>query len=264
MKSLALMWRGAKKRGRPVTIPFQPLADIVEFHTGQLAVLAGGPGGGKSLLATNWVNRSTDNILYVALDDATSIRNRLSALALGRSARDFHSGDADYWFERLDAREKGNLFITEGVQTVESIEANIIASHEFWGEYPTLVIIDNLKDIHMEGSNQGETGFYTVIVPALKDLAAKYDVAILGLHHVLRRGGEKGKDYGDGTTPLNLTSLLFGGERDAALVLGVYQTYNRDGIYVQILKQRDGEADAKGFLKVRLDWNPDTGTLWSR
>lgn len=247
-----------------MTIPFPSLASKVELHTGQLLVVAGGAGGGKSLFATNFAYRSPDPILYIVQEDAASIRARMSGLALSRAARDLRPEDADYWAERLDDADKGTTIFAEGAHTPEMIEANIVAFTEYATEPPRLIILDNLRDTQVEGSNSQQNDFYAVLLPALKQMAWKYDVAFMLLHHVQKSDGGS-KDYGDGLTPLTMMSLLFGGERDAAHVWGVYGYKGHPAkLYLQILKQRDGQADPSGYDRVVFDWDQDRGIIYSR
>jgi hypothetical protein len=250
-------WQG---KGRQIDIPFLSVQDIVDFRTGDLAVLAGAPGAGKSLTALNWVWRSTDPILYLAQDSPRSVLKRLTALALGRKVSDIGEEDAAYWAEKVQGRRE-ELVVVTGAQTVEGVEARIEALTEWLMEPPKIVFVDNLFDLRVEGAGYMENAFYATVLPMLKQLAIEKDVGIVVMHHVTR-AGEHGKKHGMGTDPLRMTDLLFAGEREARHVWGVYRSWDNRKLNFQVLKQQDGRADASGNLRVGLTWQPEAGKLW--
>jgi hypothetical protein len=260
LQTLARALKGWAGKGRPIGIPFKGLADIVDFRTGDLAVLAGAPGGGKSLVALNWAWRSPDAILYLAQDSPRSVLKRLTALALHKRVHEIHEEDAEYWADRVRALGKRQeLVVATGAHSVADVESKINALTEWLMEPPTLVMIDNLFDMRSEGNSYMDTGFYADLLPSLKQLAIERDVGMVLLHHVTR-----GDEHGLGTEPLRMKDLLFAGEREARHVWGVYKENGNRAINMQVLKNQDGEADPGGNLKIRLDWTPEEGVLYSR
>lgn len=247
--------------GRKITIPFRQVDDKVDFRTGDLAVLAGAPGGGKSLTALNWAWRSPDPMLYLAQDSPRSVLRRLTALALNRRVGEIIEDEHEYWAEQVaNLHQREELILEVGAQSVDEIEQKIVALHEWLQEPPSVVFIDNLIDMKVEGTNHSENNFYAKVLPDLKQLAIKLDVGIVFLHHVIR-GGERGKKVGEGLAPLKLTDLLFAGEREVRHAWGVYRSpYDRDELNFQILKQQDGETG----IEIKLDWDRERGRLWSR
>ena len=264
MQTVGLALSGWEGKGRNIDIPFRQVAELVDYRTGDLAVLAGAPGGGKSLTALNWAWRSTDPILYLAQDSPRSVLKRLAALALNQKVGDIREEEAEYWSGKLMALgERDELVVATGAHTVDMIEAKIEALTEWLMMPPNLIVIDNLFDLKTEETNYTDNNFYGEVLPALKQLAINTDVGIMILHHVTR-SGDTGKKHGLGTERLKLTDLLFAGEREARHVWAVYQGYDGTSIKFQILKQQDGEADPHGYKQVSLDWEPEEGRLWSR
>ena len=81
MPSLARLWASRHLGGRPIEIPFRQLAELVSVRTGELVIIAGDAGGGKSTLALNWAWRTKDPVLYLALEDPEGVKDRLTAFA---------------------------------------------------------------------------------------------------------------------------------------------------------------------------------------
>ena len=235
------------------------MAELVDFRTGQIAVLAGAAGSGKSTFAANWAAKSTDPILYLAQEDPFSTYQVMTAVLTHSKRTDIYRKEVDYWSDKVRDRGREELIIQEGGQTVESIEARIIALTEWLMEPPPLIIVDSVFDLRSDAGGYMESAFYADVMPGLKALTLKYDTSFLLQHHVKREGKQA-----LGTEPLTMTSLMFGGEKEAAHVWGVYHREDKREMYIQVLKQRGGRADATGKLSVTLDWDAASGWLTSR
>ena len=252
-------WQG---RARQIEIPFTRWANLVDFRTGDIAVLAGAPGGGKSLTALNWAWRSHDPILYLVQDSPRSVYRRLTALATNMKVADIREEEAEHWGERIRG-VRPELIIGSGSHSVEMVEHKIIAMAEWLQETPRVVMIDNLIDMRSESGLHMDTAFYADILPKLKQVAIDYDVGMILLHHVKRHSDNAGKPSGAGDQKLQMTDLLFGGEREARHVWGVYRGWDDRNIKIQILKQQDGQARNDGSLEVELSWLPPEGRLYN-
>jgi len=258
MQTLTRALHGWVGRSRPIQIPFTRWQKLVDFRTGDIAVLAGAPGGGKSLTALNWAWRTPDSVLYLVQDSPRAVLRRLTALAVNQPVYDIREEDMDYWAQQVQERGvRDELVVSHGAHTVTDIRHKIIAMTEWLQEPPKLVVIDNLIDMKSDEAMHMDNNFYADILTNLKQLAIDTDVGILILHHVSRG------DAAEGTEPLSMTSLLFGGEREARHVWGVYRGGDDRRVFIQILKQQDGQADARGNLKVDLSWMPKEGRLYN-
>lgn len=198
----------------------------------------------------------TDPVLYLAQDSAPSVFTRVAALALGEDIAWVYDCLRDEQRKQkivLDLQDEyPNLFIHPGAVTVDEIEARLIALTEVLGEAPKMVVIDNLIDLIVPGYHHQEIGFYATAFNPLKQMAHKHNTMILALHHIRKE---------QPTQALKMTDLLFAGDREAEHVLGVYQSVTKDKLYIQVLKQRDGRADADGGFEVPLQWHPPLGSL---
>ena len=266
MKTIAHSLAGNDTVGDPIPIPFNKLDRILSLHTKELAIVAGAPGAGKSVLALNIAMAMTDLALYLAMDSAPSVHARSAALALGAEINWVYDvlRDDDAKQDLLHQLDglASNVLISAGAQSIPNIEARLIALTELYGAAPKLVIIDNLIDLIVEGHVHTDTGFYAAALNPLKQMAIKHNVCVMALHHVTRRGGEGGSNpHGLGTRALRMTDLLYSGEREAEHVIGVYHDVHKTKLHVQVLKQRDGDADPEGGLGTALRWHPPLGRL---
>lgn len=244
-------------------MPWPKLDRDLHLHTRELVVVGGAPGSGKSVWALNVALSLDMPVLYLAQDSAPSVYARIAALTLGVETqwvidqlRDSKESKQEVLDDLGDAHP--NLFIVDRPLTVDGIEARLEALTEVLGTAPPLVIVDNLNDLHVEGFNYTDTGFYAKALPELKSMSKKWNVCMMALHHVTRHGVES---HGLGTKKLRMIDMMYAGERDGEHVLGIYHASNKDRMNIQILKQRDGDADPEGGMEVSLLWHPKLGRL---
>jgi len=229
-------------------------------------MVAGAPGSGKSVFAINMALALDTPVLYLAQDSPGSVMARVAALALGTPIQYVIDELRDPEDKALLLEQLGDaypeLFIQSGAVTIEGIENRLEALTEVCGLAPPLVVIDNLMDTLVPGSHSEEMAFFATVLPQLKQMAIRHDVCMMALHHVTRSGGSYGQDkHGLGTMRLRMTDMRYSGEQVAEHVLGIYHNQQKDEMAVQILKQRDGDADPDGGMYVRLGWHPRFGKL---
>ena len=265
MKSIARSLAASATVGDPIPMPWPVLDRDLKLHTKELAIVAGAPGAGKSVFALNVAMAMQQPVLYVAQDSAPSVYARSAALALNMEIGDVYDPlrEPDTKQELVTelGRFRDDMFIHGGAVTVDEIENRIVALKEVLGEAPKLIILDNLIDLIVPGHVHTDAGFYAAALNPLKQLAIKHNTCMLALHHVTRRGSETSNPHGLGTRALKMTDLLYSGEREAEHVIGVFHNVDKSGMSIQILKQRDGDADPEGGLFVPLVWHPRMGRL---
>ncbi len=269
MKTIATALAANHVVGDRIRLPWDRLDRKLKLHTKELAIVAGAPGSGKSVFALNLAmsnELSEEPVLYLAQDSMPSVLTRIAALALSESIDTTQARlrnpetKPDVLSELQGVRP--NLFIQGGALTVEGIRMRMEALTEVYGKAPTLVIIDNLIDTEVPGFHHQEVGFYASILNELKQLALESNTCVMALHHVTKGG--KDSPHGLGTRAMKMTDLLYSGERESEHVIGVYHSTTQDRIFVQVLKQRDGEADPEGGVYVPLVWQPTMGRLERR
>jgi replicative DNA helicase len=241
------------------------------LHTRELVTVAGAPGAGKSVFATNFALRADFPVLYVAQDSAPSVLARLAALELGWEISEAFNAIREpdtrtEVIQSIEERVRPELVVQTGRQSVNELELRIKALTEWLGEAPPLVIIDNLIDMRVDGKDHTEQGFYAEALNGLKEVALQHNTCVMALHHVTRRGaGDSAKEaHGLGTRPLKMTDLWYSGERESEHVIGIYHSSTMHKLHIQLLKQRDGEADPNGGVTVTLPWSPRMGRMGNR
>lgn len=244
--------------GKRIHLPWRGLDRMVRLHTKELVIMGGAPGGGKSTLAVNLAMSLDIPTLYFAQDSPASVISRMAALAMDEETSKMQEWIASQ--DRLALSERvetirPTLVFNRGAVTTDRVRASALALREWLGEPPPLIILDNLIDMEMPGSNPSEIGFYATILPELKQMANELNICILVLHHVT-----KGMDHARGHDRMRLNDLLYAGDREARHVWGVYND-GLDTLKVQVLKQQDGPADADGYMEVSLRWYPKLGKL---
>lgn len=265
MKSIARSLQASATVGDPIPMPWPTLDSTLQLHTKELCIVAGAPGAGKSVFALNVAMAMNDPVLYVAQDSAPSVYARSAALALNGEIRwvydTLRDDDTKADLIREVAKHNPNMLIHGGALTVEGIEDRLIALKELYGSAPSLVILDNLIDLIVPGHVHTDAGFYAAALNPLKQMAIKHNVCMLALHHTTRRGSDTNNPHGLGTRALKMTDLLYSGERESEHVIGVFHDVNKTRLSIQVLKQRDGDADPEGSLQVPLIWHPTYGRL---
>jgi KaiC/GvpD/RAD55 family RecA-like ATPase len=243
------------------------MRDLIQLRTKELVVVGGAPGSGKSMIGVNLAMMINEPVLYIAQDTAPSVISRMAAIATGRDVKSIAKllhNDAlrDHLVGEV-SKVRDTLILHQGAVTLDMVDHLVDALTEWLGKAPPVVIIDNLIDLMVEGTNSAETAFYATALTHLKQLALNRDCAIILLHHVTRSSENREDRHGEGQSPLRLTNLLYAGEREARHVWGVYND-GMESLFLQVLKQQDGVADPSGGLRVRLGWHPQGALVFDR
>jgi hypothetical protein len=124
------------------------------------------------------------------------------------------------------------------------------------GDYPALIVVDNLMDIQTGGfeERQGQDA----VLSFLKQLATRTSAAVVVLCHVVATGWEvdgSGKrqqvDYASGKVPIPLSGLMNKIDKRPRLILTIYEM-DENGLGVCVVKNNNGRRDAEGKLQFRI------------
>jgi len=217
-------------------------SDGVRFRRGQVTMIAGQPNSGKSLLALFYALKSGVPTLYISADtDAYTTAIRASAVITGNQVNNveeaFSSGNG-YEFYRDELNTLKHLqFSFDPSPTLDDIDISIQAYGEAFGEYPHLIIIDNLMNVAALHDNEW-TGMRD-IAKAMHHVARKTDAAVFLLHHTSE--GEGRPEY-----PPSRKSIQGKISQLPEMILTVAMDHDTSEYRVACVKNRFAKNSASG------------------
>jgi predicted ATP-dependent serine protease len=233
--------------GEPLPAVWQEFVEHqVEFRQGQLAVIAAGPGGGKSVLAVNLVVRTGEPALYISADtDSFTTGLRVGALMSGdplpKVEAAMKSGRGEK-YQRMIGSLEHVRWAFESSPTVDDIRDDIEAFAHVYGCYPKLVVVDNLMNIY---SDEEDNTALRHSVESLNIMARESGACVVVLHHITGQ-------YESGDIPPSLGALLGKVGKMPSLVLTMFRG-NYGDLGICIVKNRFGPADPRGHLRMYLN-----------
>lgn len=251
MNGLALAMRYAPNEGEALPSPFKRLTEAGAKHRrGQLSVVGGASGGGKSAYATHLAVHGGIPTLYFSADtDRTTLGTRVAAGLLNRTTdrveHDLRSGDIETW---MAVEELSHIWwCWDSILSIQDVEQEVEAYGHANGEYPHLIVVDNLINIEeFEGGSREEKGEVMAGLQALANITGAH---VLVLHHVM---GE----YEDGLIPIPKSGLLDKVAKRPRLVLTTHRP-SPEMFAVSIVKNSNGNADASGMTFLQFGWMPE-------
>lgn len=219
------------------------LDGILNIRRGQLGIIAGRPGEGKSSLATQIaIELATQaEVLFCSLEmTPQEIAERIIAQTTGMNLSRITCGLMDDQDKReaIEAVKNHDLNFCRA-KTVEELRA--IASARLAHGRIKMIVVDYLQLLRAIGKVNSRNDEITQVSQGLKALAMDLDIPIIALSQFSREATKE--------TP-QLHHLRDSGsiEQDANWVMFVYQ--DRDGRHVRIAKNRSGPCES---LEVIFD-----------
>lgn len=258
MQTLSLALRESEDVGIALPSVFPSLEKMgAKFRRGQLSLIAGGPGTGKSSVATFIAINSAYGeygevpvpTLYFSADtDKRTLGNRIAASVSHETV--------DNSEKLLEQKHPGFLRILEDNTDhiwfswnqgpdLQDIQDEVEAYAHVTGSWPHLIVIDNLKNIWTEGSEGGEHVRYDRVLDFLHELSGQTNAHILVLHHVAGI-------YDDGNRPIPLSGILGKVTKPFRLIITLYRP-NEEQIGLSIVKNSTGKMQQTGELAVFLN-----------
>lgn len=268
MQTLSLNLRTKGPEGEPLPAVFKWLElNGALIRRGQVTLVAGASGVGKSSfitwIAMNMLDRELERVptLYFSADsDVTTFGIRAGTMASnGLSTREVEAKILSRDPEILDKIEKATDHIwvcfdstPDGHDIAHEVDAYAMVT----GDYPHLIVIDNLMDIQTGGfeERQGQDA----VLSFLKQLATRTQAAVVVLCHVVASGkgtDEHGNsvilDYASGKVRIPLSGLMNKIDKRPRLILTLFEPDDY-GLGVCIVKNNNGRRDADGLLWHRI------------
>lgn len=228
----------------------------VHFRKGQLSMIVAGPGSGKSYLIQAILHhgdrgRAVNSCLYFSADTGPDvIYKRAACLATGYTSSAVEDMMANHNTESIDqAIHQTESHITWNF-TPNPSEQYVIdelkAYEGTYGHFPEVIVMDNLKDLYIEGMEADEFRSLEEACIFLKNLAKLTGSAVLALHHA-------GGAFEDGTAIIPLSGVRGKVSKTPAVIL----TLARSGsdMKASVVKNRNGRADQSGkwWLPIHAD-----------
>lgn len=178
------------------------------------------------------------------------MHKRAAAVATGYTQDDIeqilNEGDSS-GIEAAVTANAGHMFWSfETTPDPDHIEIELNAYLEVMGDWPEVLVFDNLKNIFL-GGDAGEFEALEQICEYLHNLARDTNCAVIALHHV---AGEQNEN---GMVPIPLTGVRGRVTKTPEVVLTLHRTDQH--LNISPVKNRNGKAQASGkwFLQISSD-----------
>jgi KaiC/GvpD/RAD55 family RecA-like ATPase len=233
----------------PEILP-QLTASQVTFRQAQLHLIAGQPGGGKTLLALWYAITSKVPSLYISADsDSRTIATRAGAIIMDKEVANVEKlmdTDASVLLEDALADGASHVrFAFDPAPSLQDIEEEIEAWIELHGSAPAAVYVDNLMNV--AATSDSEWTALRDCMSAFHYMAREYESAFIVLHHVSENERMSKPNY-----PAPRKALMGKVAALPELVLSVALDSGANAYRVAVVKNRHGKADPNAEEYVTL------------
>lgn len=248
MRLLSRAIKTASQGGATVPIVWRSLAEQqAMFRYGEVSMIAGPPGAGKSTLALSLAVNALVPTLYISADTHSHTMSlRLLAMLTGKAQQDVEPlMEMDRgWAAQMLKPADHIMWEFDSAPTLKDIEDAILASRERLGEDVKMIVLDNAVDVTMDG--QDEWGGLRTLMRELKWWARETGAAVIVCHHT---------SEGVVGNPCPPRSALHGKvAQTPSLILTIHGQLASMG--VAVVKNRYGPADSMGSSPIWLSYNP--------
>jgi replicative DNA helicase len=239
--------RAVKHRGAlgvKLPQPFPALAALdIHFRRGQMSLIAAATGGGKSAFGLNYAIKSRVKTLdFTADTDLVTTGMRTAASHSGKYMTTIEACLDTPEVRGILAEVEHLFFCPDPSPTVEDITEEVRAYVEVHGEFPELIIVDNLINVQGTGDNKWDK--VRGAVDSLRDLARETEAHVLVLCHTTGQ-------YSNPADPIPLSGLEFKPGNNVEMVLTLYRP-SQYTMRVCPVKNRHGGADPEARLSAAL------------
>lgn len=252
MLTLTRARQSGGKAGEPLPTVFKAWENnTIHIRQGQFTLIAAGPGVGKSLVSLTLAMRARVPTYYFSADsDAFTMYIRAAAMLTGWTTADIEHQLKMGNIETIDAKLNGHdhiRFNFDASPSMDDIDEEMQAFAAAYGEWPRLVVVDNLRNVF---DPDGEKGSVDGVCDFLHERARETNAAVIGLHHVTGQ-------YDDGITPVPMSGLMGKVSKVPEVILTLNRNPQLDfngaqAMNVCPVKNRGGVADPSGQTSYPL------------
>lgn len=215
-------------------------------------LVSAGAGTGKSIVVLTEALKSRAATLYFSADsDAfTQLTRSISVLAGCNVQAAADAVLSDGWGPEKELLENIPIrFSFDATPTLDGIEAQIEAYEEVYGEYPALIIVDNITNVRTEGGDRDNEPFEGLegLMDYLHGMARGTGACVVGLHHVTG-------PYNDADKPIPLSGVKGQISRVPEVILTLFKP-TPETIGVSQVKARGAKADPSGHTFAELEFD---------
>jgi predicted ATP-dependent serine protease len=219
----------------------------ISLRRAEVSMIAGPPGAGKSTFALHWALKAARPTLYFSADTySDTMALRLAAMITDTDQNMIEPLMSDpAWAASVLAEASHIRWCFESAPSLADIELEIAAFLEMFGQYPELIVVDNLLDCtHSDGD---EWNSMRSLLREFKWWARETGSALLVLHHT--------SESSSGNPAPPRSSIQGKVAQTPALILTV--TNSQPGFMgVAAVKNRYGPADYSGSTVSWLSYEP--------
>lgn len=255
MRSLHRAVTSIDRGGTALPVPFLSWADRqVTIRRGEVSMIAGPPGAGKSSVALAIAVGSHVPTLYASADshEATMALRTISLLTQTPQAEvEQHIATNPAWAAGVLRDHASHIkWMFDASPSLADLEDSISVYREVQGDNPELVVLDNAVDFTHETGSEWES--LRSLMREIKWWARDTGAAFLVLHHT---------SEGYNGLPCPPRAALHGKIAQIPSLILTLGASEPGHLAVAPVKNRYGPADASGQMAIWMDYQPGTMTI---
>lgn len=249
MRSLVHALHRRRDKGIPLPERFTKLTQAgIKFRRGQVHVIAGRPGAGKSLISLDYAVHAGISTLYFSADsDEDTVFNRVGAMKLNmevNEVEEMRGTPAEAILEDALSELTNVKFVYDPTPSLDTVDEELAAWNEVYGAQPDLIVIDNLMNVVPDG-NDNEYQGYLQLTKQFHEIARNTGSALIVLHHTSEADGKP-------TEPQGSKSVMGKVNQTPEVILTVALEPELNEFRLSAVKNRSGKADASARSWVTL------------